>query len=432
MRSSRRALGGLTTASLRRWFLEHSVGNPLALSELLLAAQSARCLEERAGVWRLVGDPPLSPRLLDLVRSRLAGLDTGHRRALELVALGEPVPRVVLERLTAPRVLEELEREGVIVTERLDETWSVRTAHPILGEAVRADLPEGARVRLLEVLAEGLGATLERRADLLRIAELRLAASSPIAPETLVAAATEARRLCLHDRAGAPRGGRRDEGSGPRGDGHPCPGSGRARPAPRGGAGCGQRRRLDAPAAAGCDRRWRWRSARLISAGTGSPRSWSCSIGAVDWHAGDDVDCAPSRRCASPSSLVPVGTGDAIELGTRLAPADDSGGDDRLETGIVARPASCPRRCWPWAVRPTPSTWSVRRPSTVELGPMALWGGRGFGCGRGERGTRSRSPRRSLTAAASRLVIRPRPPSPPRFSGASRWPADARAPPPGG
>ena len=394
------ALGGLTTASLRRWFLEHSVGNPLALSELLLAAQSARCLEERAGVWRLVGDPPLTPRLLDLVRSRLGGLDTGHRRALELVALGEPLPRVALERLTAPRVLEELEREGVIVTERVDETWSVRTAHPILGEAVRADLPEGARVRLLEVIAEGLGATLERRADLLRIAELRLAASSPMAPEMLVAAATEARRLCLHDRAVRLAAAAETRGAGPEATvvrAHALAALGRHHEAARTVSKLDVSQLPERLAA----------TALAVEVGGADLRGHRFTTvmelldGVAAWHSDDDW----VRAVAMLRTAVLARSGryrDAIELGAQLAPGDDSGGDDPLETGIVLGPLLSEALL---AVGRSADAFQAVREATspVELGPRALlaWAKVRLRTGRGwdeVEASATESHRRSLAA----------------------------------
>jgi DNA-binding CsgD family transcriptional regulator len=322
-------------------------------------------------VWRLVGDPPLTPRLLDLVRSRLGGLETGHRRALELVALGEPVPRVALERLTAPRVLEELEREGVIVTERLDDTWSVRTAHPILGEAVRADLPEGARVRLLEVLAEGLGATLERRTDLVRIAELRLAASSPIAPEVLVAAATEARRLCLHDRAERLAAAAETTGAGPEATvirAQALSALGRHQEAARALSNVDGSELPQQLAA----------SALAVEVGAADLRGhWFTQVmelldRAAHWHTGE----AWKVTIATLRIAILVRSGryrDAIELGAPLAGAVEAGEDDVLETGVALGPIVAEALL---AVgRSSDALRAVREtPSTVQPGPTALLG----------------------------------------------------------
>ncbi len=362
------ALSGPTTASLRRWFREHSMGNPLALSELLLAARTARCLEEKSGVWRLVGDPPLSPQLLDLVRARLSGLEAGHRRALELVALGEPVPRAALERLTAPRVLEELERSGTIITERLDDTWAVRTAHPILGEGVRADLPEGARVRLLEVLAEGLDATLERRTDLLRIAELRLAARSPMAPETLLEAAAEALRLCLHDRVVPLAAAAEAAGAGPPAAAIQAQALsllGRHHEAARALSGIdrsGLSRRLAA-------------SVLAVEAGSADLRGQQFSKvsalldDATGWH--PDTTWARTIAVLRTGLLVRAGRyGDGIELGGMLHRTDDDRGETQ-EIGVALGPIMSEALL---AVgRSADALEAVREaPSTADPGPCSL------------------------------------------------------------
>ncbi|CAN5482779.1 LuxR family transcriptional regulator [soil metagenome] len=196
------ALDGQVAAAVKRWMFERSDGNPLVLRELLLVALDTEALVHDGGLWRLVSEPAAGPRLVDLVRARLGALDPAERQALELVALAEPLPRVAVERLVPPHALEALERRGTLITERLAGEWIVRTAHPLDGELLRAELPPATTAVLQSRLADALAASSRPR-DVLRAVSLRLSAGEGVACDLLDQGATEAQRV--GDRAGAER-----------------------------------------------------------------------------------------------------------------------------------------------------------------------------------------------------------------------------------
>ncbi len=87
-----RIAGGPVERGARRWISETSRGNALYVRELILGALSGGALEQVSGLWRLPVRPPVSASLTELVAARLAGLDDAQQRALELLALGEPLP----------------------------------------------------------------------------------------------------------------------------------------------------------------------------------------------------------------------------------------------------------------------------------------------------------------------------------------------------
>lgn len=196
------ALEGQVAAAVKRWMFERSGGNPLVLRELLLAALDTEALVHDGGLWRLVSEPPAGPRLVDLVRTRLGSLDAPEREALELVALAESLPRAALERLVPPHALEVLERRGTLVTERVAGEWIVRTAHPLDGEVLRAELPPATTALLQGRLADTLAAST-RASDVLRVVSLRLSAGEGVASDLLAEGAAEAERV--GDHAGAER-----------------------------------------------------------------------------------------------------------------------------------------------------------------------------------------------------------------------------------
>ncbi|WP_173164976.1 AAA family ATPase [Phytohabitans suffuscus] len=141
---------GLAARERRRL---HAVaqGNPLALSELLRGARPGG--------------------LTDLVMSRLAALDPGTRRAVELVACGEPLPVSMLERLAGPAAAIAAEDAGLVVAERSGARTQARLGHPLYGEVLRAAMDPAGAARVYGDLAGALLATaLRRREDPLRAA----------------------------------------------------------------------------------------------------------------------------------------------------------------------------------------------------------------------------------------------------------------------
>ena len=168
------------------WVTEVSRGNALYVRELVRGAVDTGTLVRSPGFWRLKARPSASPLLVDLIAERMDGLAEERRRAVELLALGEPLALVEIGALTSEDTLLEVESRGLITTHGHD----VVLAHPMYGEAVRATLPP-LRARNLRMRLVGV---LEARSsfgpdDALRAARLRLDASAALpAPLALVAA----------------------------------------------------------------------------------------------------------------------------------------------------------------------------------------------------------------------------------------------------
>ena len=116
----------------------------------------------------------VEPRLAELMHERLGVLSAAERKALELVALAEPVDLPLLEGLAGPGPLGPLEQRRLIAVDG-GVPPRVRLGHPLYGEVIGQDLGEVRRRQLGTMLAEAL----EQRGDadprsLLRVATWRL------------------------------------------------------------------------------------------------------------------------------------------------------------------------------------------------------------------------------------------------------------------
>jgi ATP/maltotriose-dependent transcriptional regulator MalT len=113
---------------------------------------------------------------------------------LELLALCQPVGLVQLEAAAGLTVLEELDRDGLIAIRTDGRRESVRLAHPLHGDVLRAGLPALRRRSILlhqAAAVEAWGA--RRREDPLRLATWRLEATGRADPGLLLRAARLAR-----------------------------------------------------------------------------------------------------------------------------------------------------------------------------------------------------------------------------------------------
>ena len=181
-----------------------SEGNPLVLRELLIGAQEGERLESVGGVWRLRGAPAPSARLLELIQARLGGLEPTQRQALELIALGEPVPVAVLEACVGLTALAALEESGLIRVSETRNRADVTLVHPLHGEVLRDAMPPLRGRMLRRQLADTTEATgARRREDLMRVAMWRIESGSPGDPAVLTSAAREA--LLVDDNVAARR-----------------------------------------------------------------------------------------------------------------------------------------------------------------------------------------------------------------------------------
>ncbi|MGE0729818.1 MAG: AAA family ATPase [Acidimicrobiia bacterium] len=168
------ALGDALHPAGRRTLGRLAAGNPLALRELLASAQSTDSLRREDATLVLADGFQRGPAVRDLVELRLASVTAEHRRVLEVVALGEPVPLAGLQALAGPDVVDELIERSLVVYNGSDA--SVRSSHPLVGEVVRDQLPPGRRRRVAELLIPLLPADPAAGPDYLRRVSLEVEA----------------------------------------------------------------------------------------------------------------------------------------------------------------------------------------------------------------------------------------------------------------
>ncbi len=192
----RAALGGPVEAATEHRLYASSGGNVLWLRHLVESERAAGRLVHDVGTWRLDRHPTISPALDELVASRLGRLSDDERRALELLALGEPLGLSLLARFVTAEAIEELAERSLITMSQDGARSELRLAHPLYGEVLRARLSPVRARRLRGELSEALGATGGRRSgDELRRAVLALGGDTEPDAAMLLTAASQAASL---------------------------------------------------------------------------------------------------------------------------------------------------------------------------------------------------------------------------------------------
>ncbi|GGU52683.1 AAA family ATPase [Lentzea flava] len=178
------ALGGPADASTRHLVWANSQGNPLYLKELVAAGLHSGALTETVGGWNWSGPLELSGRLAELVDLTLGRLAEPQRRALELLAYGEPLEP---ELMPVPQDLVDM---GFV---RIGDDGRARVAHPLYSARLRATCPTlraRAHRRALADRLEARGA--DRPGDAVRVATWRLDSGAAESPDVLARAAEQA------------------------------------------------------------------------------------------------------------------------------------------------------------------------------------------------------------------------------------------------
>jgi DNA-binding CsgD family transcriptional regulator len=167
--------GGSATAL---WELTR--GNALFLRELVRHGVDHGLLTKQHGVWRWRGQVAAGTRLAELVDLRIEEVGARERPVLELVAVAAPLEVGLLEPgELAP--LEALERAELVQRRTDGRRRFVDVAHPLHGEAVRAQLTHTRVEALYTRLADAVEARGARRSgDLLRVAVWRLEAGAAV------------------------------------------------------------------------------------------------------------------------------------------------------------------------------------------------------------------------------------------------------------
>ncbi|HTX11117.1 MAG TPA: LuxR C-terminal-related transcriptional regulator [Solirubrobacteraceae bacterium] len=173
------------------WVIDVSQGNALYVRELVRGAVEAGSLVRSPGFWHVDGQLTASRSLIELIEQRMVGLTDDYRRAVEMLALCEPLALNEIAALTSENTLLEAEAHGLIAAHGAN----VRLAHPLYGETVRAALPP-LRARSLRL---ALAEVIEARSpfgpdDAVRAARLRLDAGVTLAPALALKAARAANR----------------------------------------------------------------------------------------------------------------------------------------------------------------------------------------------------------------------------------------------
>ena len=171
-------LGGPVEARTVADIWEVSEGNVLFIREVVIGAVDTERLVDQRGVWRLVGPFVTTPRLQDLIESRLRALGPEVAGVLDALAVWEPLGLSMLEAMAGGQPLEELDRAGILAVRTDGRRQEVTFAHPLYGEILRDRIPALTRRRLLGELVDrvqGVGA--RRREDAIRLATASLEAT---------------------------------------------------------------------------------------------------------------------------------------------------------------------------------------------------------------------------------------------------------------
>jgi hypothetical protein len=189
------ALGGPVDGATLHLLHRRTEGNALFLREVVLGALEAGVLRREEEVWRLSGPLPASSRLIEIIEARLGDLDDPVRRALGVVALGEPLEVELLQVVDPAIDVEVLESRGLLRVEQEGRRLVARLPHPLYGEVLRSRLSPLRARAAARSLAGALNSTgARRREDALRLAVWSLGGGVSLQPEAMLAAATVARQ----------------------------------------------------------------------------------------------------------------------------------------------------------------------------------------------------------------------------------------------
>lgn len=173
-----------------------AAGNPLVLHELIEGAVGRALTREDDGSWHRAGPLAKSARLGDLVASRLDALPQELRSAMELVAVGAPLPVDTFGRALAD-VLPDLEERGLVATiEEVGGRPAIIPAHPLYGEILQSNL-DARRLRSTHHRLVEASISQSETSDSLRVAVWQRASGDSLDHGLALAGATEA--LVRHD-----------------------------------------------------------------------------------------------------------------------------------------------------------------------------------------------------------------------------------------
>ncbi len=188
----RSILRGPVTGSLALAVESLTRGNPAMVHLFLADGLARRFISEDNGVWHISPHlPPVSVRLVDFVQQDLSQLDPDQRTAMELIALGEPLPGAHARRRIEHAVLQGLLNEAWV---RTLEDGSLVPRHPLHGEALRESVPAARRVLLQRDILELASDAPTAAGEVLRRTGVAYGAAVTPDDDTLLASATVSNR----------------------------------------------------------------------------------------------------------------------------------------------------------------------------------------------------------------------------------------------
>jgi DNA-binding CsgD family transcriptional regulator len=150
-------------AAQRLWKLAR--GNVLYLRNIVEQEVADGRLVQQHGYWRWIGDPVMTPGLVELIESRIGALRGPVSDVVDTLAVGEPIELAALTRITDPAAVEEADTRGLITLEPVVGGVEVRVAHPLYGE-VRRRRAAPTRLRRLRGLVAAELAVADDRDDI--------------------------------------------------------------------------------------------------------------------------------------------------------------------------------------------------------------------------------------------------------------------------
>ena len=133
---------------------QSSHGNPFYLSELARFGAEHGLLECKAGVWWWTGGTEMPPRLGELLQRRIDSLSEAGREAVDVLALGEPLPYETLSAVVSEDAIMELDRDQIITSDERGGVLLLRFSHPLLHTVAERQLSPARRRGLARRLRE--------------------------------------------------------------------------------------------------------------------------------------------------------------------------------------------------------------------------------------------------------------------------------------
>ena len=181
-------VGGRVATGTVEMLWSQSGGNPLYVSELARYGLERDALVERAGVWWWLGAAGLPPRLGELLQARLDAASPTASDAIDLLAMGEPLPYDTLAATAGEDAVLELDRLRLVTSEQSATGLRLRFAHPLLLSVAERRLSRARR----RVLASRLRRSPAEHVDVIRRAGWEQAAGEGIDVELMLRAGNAA------------------------------------------------------------------------------------------------------------------------------------------------------------------------------------------------------------------------------------------------